>query len=192
MFDLPPVTRALIVANVVIFMLEMLFARGLIETFALWPFGANFAPWQLLTYAFLHAGMFHLLFNMFAVFMFGSDLERVWGARRYLVFYIVCALSAALMQQIVTMSSSAQYPTLGASGAVFGLLLGYARYFPNRQLMLLFPPIPMKARTFVILYGLLELVLGVTGTQQGVAHFAHLGGLVGGFLLLRYWGASRR
>lgn len=192
MFDLPPVTRALIVANVVIFLLEMLFARGLIETFALWPLGPNFMPWQLLTYAFLHGGMFHLLFNMFAVFMFGSDLERIWGARRYLLFYTVCALSAALMQQIVTLSSAAQYPTLGASGAVFGLLLGYARYFPNRQLMLLFPPIPMKARTFVILYGLLELVLGVTGTQQGVAHFAHLGGLVGGFLLLRYWGAWRR
>lgn len=192
MFDLPPVTRALIVANVVIFLLEILFPRAFIEAFALWPIGSNFAPWQLLTYAFLHAGVFHLLFNMFAVFLFGSDLERVWGGRRYLLFYIVCALSAALMQQIVTSSSAARSPTLGASGAVFGLLLGYARYFPNRQLMLLFPPIPMKARTFVILYGLLELVLGVTGTQQGVAHFAHLGGLIGGFLLLRYWGAWQR
>lgn len=192
MLNLPPVTRTLILANIVVFLLEMPFARGLIQTFALWPLGPNFMPWQLLTYAFLHGGIFHLLFNMFAVFMFGSDLERVWGGKRYLLFYIVCALSAALMQQIVTMSSAEQYPTLGASGAVFGLLLGYARYFPNRQLMLLFPPIPMKARTFVILYGLLELVLGVTGTQSGVAHFAHLGGLVGGFLLLRYWGAWRR
>lgn len=187
MFNLPPVTRALIIANVLIYFLEGVVGNFLIGNFALWPFGPRFMPWQILSYAFLHAGLLHLAFNMFAVYMFGADLERVWGARRFLTYYVICAISAALMQLIVTSASSGYYPTLGASGAVFGLLLGFARYFPNRQLMLLFPPIPMKARTFVILYGLIELVLGVTGTQAGVAHFAHLGGLVGGFLVLRYW-----
>lgn len=187
MFALPPVTRALIIANVVIFLLESSFGTILIAYFALWPFGSRFMPWQVVTYAFLHAGLLHLAFNMFAVYMFGSDLERIWGARRYLIYYLICAVSAAMMQLIVTSASGTFHPTLGASGAVFGLLLGFARYFPNRQLMLLIPPIPMRAKTFVILYGALELFLGVTGTQEGVAHFAHLGGLVGGFLVLRYW-----
>ena len=187
MLNLPPVTRTLIIANVLIFFLESAFFSVLIGGFALWPLGPQFMPWQVVTYAFLHGSVLHLAFNMFAVYMFGSDLERVWGGQRYLIYYLVCAISAALMQLLVTSTSQVNYPTLGASGAVFGLLLGFARYFPNRQLMLLIPPIPMRAKTFVILYGALELVLGVTGTQQGVAHFAHLGGLVGGFLILRYW-----
>lgn len=187
MFNLPPVTRTLIIANVLIFFLQLVFFNLLVGRFALWPLGPAFMPWQIVTYAFLHGSVLHLAFNMFAVYMFGADLERVWGARRYLIYYFVCAVSAALMQLIVTSTSQMNSPTLGASGAVFGLLLGYARYFPDRQLMLLFPPIPMRAKTFVILYGVLELILGVTGTQQGVAHFAHLGGLVGGFLTLRYW-----
>lgn len=187
MFNLPPVTRALIIANVLIFFLGPSLGNALIAYFALWPIGPKFMPWQILTYAFLHVGVLHLAFNMFAIYMFGTDLERVWGGRRYLIYYLICAVSAALMQLIVTGASAAFYPTLGASGAVFGLLLGFARYFPDRKLMLLIPPIPMRAKTFVILYGVIELVFGVTGTQAGVAHFAHLGGLVGGFLVLRYW-----
>lgn len=187
MFNLPPVTRALIIANVLIFFLGPSLGNALIAYFALWPIGPRFMPWQILTYAFLHVGVLHLAFNMFAIYMFGTDLERVWGGRRYLIYYLICAVSAALMQLIVTGASAAFYPTLGASGAVFGLLLGFARYFPDRKLMLLIPPIPMRAKTFVILYGVIELVFGVTGTQAGVAHFAHLGGLVGGFLVLRYW-----
>jgi len=122
--------------------------------------------------------------------MFGSDLERVWGPRRYLTYYLTCAVAAAVAQITVTSIASAYYPTVGASGAIFGLLLAYAMLFPNRTLMLLFPPIPMRAPVFVAVYGLFELVLGVTGTQEGVAHFAHLGGMVGGFLLMRFWKAS--
>ena len=148
-------------------------------------------PWQIITYAFLHGNLTHLLFNMFGVYMFGSDLERVWGPRRYLTFYMVSAISAAIAQLIVSSLIGAAYPTVGASGAVFGLLLAFAMVFPRRMVVPLFPPIPMRAPIFVALYGGLELVLGVTGTQAGVAHFAHLGGMAGGYLLLRYWRGVR-
>jgi membrane associated rhomboid family serine protease len=195
---MPPATTALIIANVAIFLLQGL-APQLIVPFALWPLatsgmniGASFAPWQLVTYAFLHGGLLHLAFNMFALYMFGGALERVFGTRRYLTLYFVSVLSAAATQLAVAMVSSAIYPTIGASGGVFGLLLAYAMYFPHNRVMLLFPPIPMPARTFVVLYAVLELFLGVTGSQEGVAHFAHLGGMIGAWLLLRYWRGARR
>jgi len=192
-----PVTTGLIVANVAIFLLESA-APGVLIPFALWPLGgapaavsASFGPWQLITYAFLHGSLLHLAFNMFALYMFGGAIERVFGARRYLAYYLVCVVSAALTQLVFARVTGAFYPTVGASGGVFGLLLAYAMYFPNNRIMLMFPPIPMPARVFVVIYALLELYLGVTGTQAGVAHFAHLGGLVGGFAMLRYWrGAS--
>lgn len=188
MFGLPPVTRSIIIANVLVFLLENTSSGGtLVSAFALWPLGVQFRPWQLLSYAFLHGSLPHLLFNMFAVYMFGSDLERVWGGRRYLIYYSVCAVAAALAQLLVSSVTGAHDPVVGASGAVFGLLLAFARYFPQRKIMLLLLPVPLPANLFVLLYGALELVLGVTGTQTGVAHFAHLGGLAGGFLLLRYW-----
>ncbi|GHU29084.1 hypothetical protein AGMMS50256_13130 [Betaproteobacteria bacterium] len=119
--------------------------------------------------------------------MFGGDVERVWGPRRFLAFYLFCALSAGIMQLIVTALTGSYYPTVGASGALFGLLLAFARCFPYRVVVPLFPPIPMRAPVFVMVFGILELVLGVTGTQAGVAHFAHLGGLAGGYLFLRFW-----
>jgi membrane associated rhomboid family serine protease len=191
MYNLPPITQNLIIANVLAFLLELTFGDTMLSAFALWPFGSQFMPWQMVTYAFLHGSVTHLLFNMFAIYMFGGDIERVWGGKRYLTYYLVCVVSAALAQLLVTSATGAYYPTMGASGGVFGLLLAFARYFPQRQIMLLIPPIPLPARVFVVLYGALELVLGVTGTQAGVAHFAHLGGLVGGFLLLRYWKAWR-
>jgi membrane associated rhomboid family serine protease len=188
MFGLPPVTQSLIIANALMFLLESTSGNnGLIPALALWPIGSQFLPWQILTYAFLHGSLTHLLFNMFAVYMFGADMERVWGGRRYLIYYLVCAVTAALSQLLVTAITGAQYPTVGASGAVFGLLLAFALYFPERQILLLLLPVPLPARQFVLLYGALELVLGVTGTQAGVAHFAHLGGLAGGFLLIKYW-----
>ena len=155
--------------------------------FALWPLGSGFAPWQLVTYALLHGGLLHLAFNMYGLWMFGSALEQVWGARRLLQYYLVSVLVAGLVQLMVASGSPMAYPTVGASGGLFGLLLGYAMLFPQRRLMLLFPPIPMPAWLFAVVFGLLELTLGVTGEATGIAHFAHLGGMLGGWLVLRYW-----
>jgi membrane associated rhomboid family serine protease len=155
--------------------------------FALWPLGSGFAPWQLVTYALLHGGALHLAFNMYGLWMFGSALEQVWGARRLLQYYLVSVLVAGLVQLMVASGSPMAYPTVGASGGLFGLLLGYAMLFPQRRLMLLFPPIPMPAWLFAVVFGLLELTLGVTGEASGIAHFAHLGGMLGGWLMLRYW-----
>ncbi len=193
---MPPVTTALIVANVAVFLLEGV-APAIVVPLALWPLaasasgvGAGFGPWQLLTYAFLHGGLVHLAFNMFALYMFGGAIEQVFGPRRYLIYYLVCVVSAAVSQLIVSAMMGGIYPTVGASGGVFGLLLAYAIYFPHSRVMLLFPPIPMPARVFVVVYAVIELYLGVTGTQAGVAHFAHLGGMIGGFLMLRYWRSS--
>ena len=185
-------TTALIAANVAMFLLEQI-APGLVFAFALWPLGTGqaggpgFAPWQLVSYSFLHGSVLHIAFNMFALYMFGGMVERVFGTRRYLMYYFACVVSAALTQLVFAALSGGVYPTVGASGGVFGLLLAYALYFPNNRVMLLFPPIPMRARTFVLFYAAIELFLGVTGTQEGVAHFAHLGGMIGGFALLRYW-----
>ena len=192
-----PVTTGLIVANVVVFLLQGLLP-GLTNAFALWPLGtsrvvagAGFAPWQLVSYAFLHGSFTHILFNMLGLYMFGGPVERVFGARRYLTYYFVCVLSAAITQLVVAAVSGSIYPTVGASGGIFGLLLAYGLYFPNNRVMLLFPPIPMPARMFVFVYAALELFLGVTGTQEGVAHFAHLGGMIGGYAMLRTWRRSR-
>ena len=189
---MPPVTTSLIVANVAMFLLSTS-VGGLLDPLALWPIGATpytglgFQPWQLVTYAFLHGSMLHLLFNMFALYMFGGAIDQVFGSRRYLAYYLVCVVSAALAQLLVAKLTGGFYPTVGASGGVFGLLLAYGLYFPNNRVMLLFPPIPMPARVFVLVYAVLELVMGVTGAQSGVAHFAHLGGMVGGYLMLRFW-----
>ena len=186
MFSLPPVTQALIVLNVLVFLGEALLGSSFISLLALWPLGPDFMPWQLLTYAFVHGGVSHLLFNMLGVYMFGGDLERVWGSSRYLTYYLLCALSAAAAQLLVAMLTDATSPTVGASGAVFGLLLAFAMLFPRRMIVPLFPPIPMRAPVFVAFYGGLELLLGVSGAASGVAHFAHLGGLAGGFLVMRF------
>ena len=198
---MPPVTQALLIANIVVFALQFLSGTLLISTFALWPFGSDqfpgaptFRPWQLLTYGFLHAGPAHLFFNMLALYMFGGDIERLLGSRRYLVYYLLCVIGAAATQLLVMGNiDRPPVPTVGASGGVFGLLLAFGMAFPQRRIILLFPPIPMPAWLFVTLYGLLELYLGVTGTSQGVAHFAHLGGMVVGFVLLTLWrGQARR
>jgi len=182
-----PVTRNLLIANVAVFFLDQLLHGLLSQWFALWPLGGGFMPWQTVSYAFLHGSMMHLFFNMLGLWMFGSELERVWGPKRFMQFYAASVLAAAGMQLLVNMLLGSPYPTVGASGGLFGLLLAFGMMFPNRTIMPLFPPIPMKAKTFVAVYGGLELVLGVTGTQSGVAHFAHLGGMLGGYLMIRYW-----
>jgi membrane associated rhomboid family serine protease len=189
--NIPPVTQRLIIVNAIVFLLTIAVGDAVMVPFALWPIGPHFAPWQLVTYAFLHGSVMHVVFNMFGLAMFGSDLERVWGSRRYLIYYAVSVLAAALVQLALGLLSAASYPTIGASGGVFGLLLAFAMYFPRRTVMLIFPPIPMPAWLFATLYGALELFLGVTGTQAGVAHFAHLGGMLGGYLLIRVWRTRR-
>ena len=200
MNGLPPVTRALLIANVAIFIVQQLTGNLLIGPFALWPFAApefrgapGFAIWQLLTYGFLHGSLTHLFFNMFALYMFGGEIERLFGSRRFLMYFLTCVVGAAVAQLVVlSVMNRPPVPTVGASGGVFGLLLAYGLAFPQRKLMLLFPPIPMPAWLFVTLYGLLELYLGVSGSGQGVAHFAHLGGMAAGALLLVYWSRTRR
>ena len=193
--SIPPTTWALIVANAIVFFLQGAAGNALVVNFALWPIGASAAAadgagfqfWQLITYSFLHGSLTHLVLNMLALFMFGGEIERVFGRRRYLTYYFVCVLAAGLTQLVVANATGSYYPTVGASGGVFGLLLAYAIFFPTRTIILIFPPIPMPAWLFVIVYALIELYLGVTGTQAGVAHFAHLGGMLGGFVMLRYW-----
>ncbi|MEJ2142206.1 MAG: rhomboid family intramembrane serine protease [Gammaproteobacteria bacterium] len=174
----------------------------IIENFALWPLGLTgqvlfdsiaprFQLWQLVSYSFLHGGVFHLLINMYVLWLFGSRIEQAWGSRAFVIYYFVCVIGAGLVQLFVaslTMSDGAIYPTLGASGGVFGLLLAFALTFPNERLMLIFPPVILKAKWLVLIYAGIELFAGVTGTMAGIAHFAHLGGMVFGFLLLWYWG----
>jgi len=182
---MPPATKTLLLVCVAMFCLDQLVP--LVRPFALFPVASGlFWPWQVLTYAFLHGDPFHLFFNMLGLWMFGSELERLWGSRRYLMFLLAGVLAAAGAQLLVSALLGWRDPTVGASGGLFALLLAYGMLFPNRVIMPLFPPIPMKARTFVIVFGVLELVLGLTGAR-GVAHFAHLGGMVGGFLMIRYW-----
>jgi membrane associated rhomboid family serine protease len=197
MFPIPAGTRSLLFINLAVYALEGFGGQGLIDYFALWPIGSEvlgapgFEPWQLITYSFLHGSLTHLLFNMLALVMFGGDVERVWGRNRFLTYYFVCVLSAGLAQILVALSGNAAGETIGASGGVFGLLLAFAMMYPRRTILLIFPPIPMPAWLFVTLYGGLELVLGVTGAEANVAHFAHLGGMLGGYLMIRY-GRSRR
>lgn len=187
MLPLPPVTQALILINVAVFCLELFTGPWLRVLFALWPLGPNFFPWQIGSYAFLHGDLTHLFFNMLGLWMFGSELEQLWGRRRYIQFYGSSVLAAALAQLILAAAIGLQTPTLGASGGLFGLLLAFGMLFPNRIIMPLFPPIPMKARTFVVVFGVIELLLGVYSPGGGVAHFAHLGGMAGGWLVIRYW-----
>jgi len=198
MFPLPPGTQALLWANIIAFLLDSYLGGRLGQELALWPIGSDavggtgFLPWQLITYSFFHEGFSHIFLNMLGLVMFGSDIERVWGRSRFLTYYFTCVLSAGLTQLVFTWATGSMGPTVGASGGVFGLLLAFALLFPRRTVILIFPPIPMPAWLFVAVYGLIELLQGVTGTQAGVAHFAHLGGMLGGWLLIRYGRGRRR
>jgi len=185
---LPPVTQFLMLACTAVFCLQWLLGPLLLGFGALWPVGSGrFLPWQTVTYAFLHGGFGHLFFNMLAMWTFGSELERLWGGKRYLMFLLASVLTAAGTQLLVTALMGSWTPTIGASGGVFGLLMAYGMLFPNRQLMLLIPPIPVKAKVLVWIYGALALVLGMADGGGGVAHFAHLGGMLGGWLMIQYW-----
>ncbi len=203
-FDLPPVTRVLLIANVVVFLLEQVpsLQPALLAFGALWPVGpahpmlvgtsgvvlVGFHFWQVVTYAFLHGSWGHIFFNMFALWMFGGPIEHLLGAKHYAFYYFFCAVTAAAAHLMVAQFfTHGFYPTIGASGAIFGLLVAFGVMYPRVKMFLIFLPIPMPAWVFVIGYILLELFFGVSGYESGVAHFAHLGGAVGGFLLLQYW-----
>jgi membrane associated rhomboid family serine protease len=196
-FNIPPGTQLLILANVSIFLVEQLTGAYLWGWFALWPissdFDSPFQVWQIATYGFLHADIWHLLFNMFAVFMFGSQIELLFGQRWYLSYFLVCILSAAVVHLAVGyLLNAPPYPTIGASGGVFGVLLAYAMYFPHRKVIIFPIPVPMSAWVMVAGYALLTLYFGVSGRAPGVAHFAHLGGMVGGYLMIRHRRGGRR
>jgi len=192
---IPTVIFALLVANGLVFAAQQLQFEFLLYNFALWPAGSprpEFHVWQILSYGFLHGNLNHIFFNMFGLWMFGRDIERMMGARRFLIYYLTCVIGAGIVQLLVAGTQGGIYPTIGASGGVFGILLAFAMAFPNRVIMLLFPPIPMKAKYFVLMYGLLELYLGLSGRAPGVANFAHLGGMFFGFMLIQYWRKARR
>jgi membrane associated rhomboid family serine protease len=192
--------RILVAANVLVFLLQALANDWLEITFALWPLQpidghVYFHPWQIITYAFLHDthNILHILFNMWQLWMFGAEIERYVGPRRLLACYFASVVTAAIAQlAVLTVIGAPSGPTLGASGGVFGLLLAYAMMFPTRRVVLLIPPIPMPAWLFATIFACLELFFGVTGTLSGIAHFAHLGGMVGSALVVMQWRASAR
>jgi len=201
----PPVTKYLLWAIGIAYLLQSMTGTLLIEHFALWPLGdyaagsgadglprsVGFQPWQLVSYGFLHGSLFHIFFNALALFQFGARIEATLGSKRFAQYFFVCVIGAGLCQLVVvTMMANSgvgAFPTVGASGGIFGVLLAYGLMYPHERVMMLIPPIPMSARTLVIVFGVIELVAGVTGTLQGIAHFAHLGGMLFGWLLLRYW-----
>lgn len=234
MSAIPPVTKNLIIINLIIWLAEAIFPRfsdTIVRVLGLhFVSASDFNPIQVLTYMFVHAPQnpFHVFFNMFTLWMFGSTLERVWGSKRFFIFYFVCGIGAAIVQEVVWamtwmheyvdgiaklngltydhmksivesalangdgdfLSAMAQYKsqivTIGASGAVFGLLLGYAFVFPNQPLYLFFIPVPIKAKYMMIGYGVIEFFLGV-GANDMIAHFAHLGGMLFALVILLYW-----
>ncbi|MFY0698425.1 MAG: rhomboid family intramembrane serine protease [Balneola sp.] len=190
----PPAIKYLLIWNGIFFLATInIFGSGwtpmglaLAPLLVLQPFGDGFMPWQLVTYMFLHADFYHIFFNLFALWIFGQALEQLWGTKRFLMYYFLTGIGAGLIQLFVSSGS-----TIGASGAVYGILLGFGMMYPNRRIMLLFPPIPIKAKYFVGFYGALELFNGLTRVDSGIAHFAHLGGLLVGFILIKLWGLKK-
>lgn len=190
----PPVIKALIISNVIIwFLLDFLLPPFtlsgipifgiLAEYLALWPFGTNFWPWQLVTYMFMHGGFLHLFFNMLMLWMFGMELENAWGSRKFLIFYLLCGVGGGLANILVGPLVGQGGPTVGASGAVFGVLLAFAMLFPDRPIYLYFL-FPIRAKYLIAALIGFELLVGVTGSSEGVAHFAHLGGAAVGFVYM--------
>lgn len=186
----PPAIKYLLIWNGIFFLATInIFGSGwtplgsaLAPFLVLQPLGNGFLPWQLVSYMFLHADLSHIFFNLFALWIFGQALENLWGTKRFLIYYFLTGIGAGVVQLLISSGS-----TIGASGAVFGILLGFGMMFPDRKILLLFPPIPIKAKYFVGLYGALELFNGLARPGDGVAHFAHLGGLLVGFILIKMW-----
>lgn len=213
MSNVPAAVKNLIIINALVMVMTALNENFMYEKFALfYPTSPFFHWWQPLTHMFMHGGFWHLFFNMYTLWIFGSQLERVWGAKKFLLFYFVTGLGAALvhtgvewlqMQNWLAEAADGSYaaqlsihslkmtPTVGASGAIYGVLMGYAMLYPDAVMALVFPPIAMKAKWFVLIFGAVELLTGLTETGGNIAHFAHLGGLIFGYLLMMYWRKKR-
>ena len=212
--NMPTAVKNIIIINVLIFLMTEVNRGFMYENFALfYPTSPFFHWWQPLTHMFMHGGFWHIFFNMYTLYIFGSVLERVWGTKKFLIFYFVTGLGAAAvhtgvewLQMTTWMHEVAENgtraaqiaihnlkmtPTVGASGAIYGLLMGYAMLYPDSIMRLVFPPIALKAKWFVLIFAAIELLTGVSGAGTGVAHFAHLGGLIFGFLLIMYWKKKR-
>ena len=201
--QIPTVTKNLVAINILMFIATLINENFMVANFAMfYPASPFFKPWQILTHMFMHGGFWHIFFNMYSLLMFGSLLERSLGPKKFLIFYFVTGLGAAAlhtgvewMQARVFIANGAvnayqallMTPTLGASGAIYGVLIGFAMLYPQAQLMLIFPPIPVKAKWLVVIFAVIELFSGINGIQASVAHFAHLGGMLFGWLLIRWW-----
>lgn len=201
--QIPTVTKNLVAINILMFIATLVNENFMVANFAMfYPASPFFKPWQILTHMFMHGGFWHIFFNMYSLLMFGSILERSLGPKKYLIFYFVTGLGAAalhtgvewLQARVFIANGIAQAyqqllvtPTLGASGAIYGVLIGFAMLYPQARLTLIFPPIPMTAKWLVIIFAAIELFSGINGIQDGVAHFAHLGGMLFGWLLIRWW-----
>lgn len=183
---LPKGVKHLLIINVLFYLATLVLDRSLgvdlYEYLALYPPRSRyFGVWQYLSYQFMHASFDHIFFNMFALWMFGTVLEQVWGTRRFIIYYLICGIGAGLVNTLLS-----PYPTVGASGAIYGILLAFGMLFPNEKIYLYFL-VPIKAKWFVIGYGAIELFEGVFRSSDGIAHFAHLGGMLFGLLLILYW-----
>ena len=207
--SLPPVTKNLIIINVVVFVFTMLNRNFMFGNFALYyPTSPFFHWWQVITHMFMHDGIWHIFFNMYTLFIFGSVVERIIGSKKFLLFYFICGLGAVALHlgvQYLQMQSYMQGAalgnlvalqhiqdikmtrTVGASGAIYGVLMGYAMLFPQSRMTLLFPPITLSAKWMVLAFVAIELLTGITGTAAGIAHFAHLGGMLIGWLIILQW-----
>jgi membrane associated rhomboid family serine protease len=183
---LPFGVKWLLIVNTAIFFLQLLFPESIIGYFHLdpWMIVHRLALWQLVTYMFLHGGIWHILFNMLTLYWFGPDLERTWGTPRFLKFYGVCGVGAGICYTIVEVLSGADHPTIGASGAIYGILLAYGLLFPDRTILFFFV-IPMKVRHFVWIMGLMAFYFSISGSNAGVANVAHLGGMAVGYVYLK-------
>lgn len=199
-FDSPTVTKHLIIINAIVFLGTQLNPDFMIRTFAMfYPASPLFHPWQPVTYMFMHANFLHIFFNMYSLYLFGSILERTMGSRKFAIFYFLCGLGAVALHMgiqalefSVGNSNVLNTPVLGASGAIYGLFVGYAMLYPNNVLSLFFPPVSMKAKWMMLIFVGMELLIGVFQTYDGVAHFAHLGGALVGVLLLLFWRRTGR
>ena len=194
MRNIPTAVKNIIIINILVMIMTKLNANFMYEHFALfYPTSPFFHWWQPLTHMFMHGGFAHIFFNMYAVYMFGSVLERQWGTKKFLIFYFVTGIGAGLINIGVQFMAHSFALTVGASGAIYGILMGYAMLYPDSVLTLIIPPVSMKAKWFVLIFAGIELLLGISNNPaDNVAHFAHLGGLLFGFIMIWIWKKRRR